>query len=100
MGHENMRYARGMRTVRELSGWALLPAVGLVPLVAIVVLFWGALRLIAPEDAMAEVPTVVIAFAFFGALCWPRIYLSSRRLREPQADEIAEADERAPVLIL
>ncbi len=80
-----------IRTLRELAGWALLLIVQLSPVASLFVLAgW----------IDEEVPDQVAYAALLGMLAWPRLLLTSRRLREPSPHEVAEADERAPVLLL
>ncbi|MCZ7682827.1 MAG: hypothetical protein M5U28_30130 [Sandaracinaceae bacterium] len=80
-----------MRTLRELAGWSLLLLVQTTPLLVLVLL------VIFLEESRA-------GWAFWTglalALLWPRMLLSARRLREPSAEEVAEADGRPPVVVL
>ncbi len=80
-----------MRTLRELAGWSLLLLVQTTPLLVLVLL------VVFLEESRA-------GWAFWTglalALLWPRMLLSARRLREPSAEEVAEADGRPPVVVL
>lgn len=76
---------------RELSGWAIALALLVYPFVLLT-------SLVVWVDGHAP------AVSFFGTLligfAWPGAYLAARRLREPDERDVAEADGRAPVLIL
>jgi hypothetical protein len=80
-----------MRTLRELYGWVLGIIAWAIPFAFFVVLGasmegrlgWGAALL-----ALAAVLLV------------PRLILSARRFREPLPEDLAEADERRPVILV
>lgn len=81
-----------MRTIRELAGWALLFIAVLMPFVGL------GFVVVAIAD---EGPwPALLGIALLLGLAWPRVLLSSARLRDPVPEEIVEADGRAPVLVL
>jgi len=77
--------------MRELGGWGL-------ALVAWVYPLFGLLMLGGWLDG--GVP----GYAFFSTclfgFAWPGVFLASRRLRAPDDRDVAEADGRAPVLLI
>ncbi len=80
-----------MRTIRELAGWGLLLVVQVTPFAAL------AMLAVFLDDTPS--PGLLVG-ALLAMLLWPRLWLSSRRLREPPEDEVAEADGRRPVVLL
>lgn len=77
--------------MRELGGWGLALVAWIYPLFALLML--GAW-------ADGEVPAFAFFFVVLAGFAWPGVFLASRRLRAPDDLDVAEADGRAPVLVI
>jgi len=77
--------------MRELGGWGLALVAWIYPFFTLLmVAAWG-------DD---EVPGFVFFFTLLLGFAWPGVFLASRRLRAPDDLDVAEADGRAPVLVI
>lgn len=77
--------------IRELCGWGIAFSLLVYPVVLLA-------SFVVWMDG--EAPAVSFFCTLLLGLCGPGAYLASRRLREPAELDVAEADERAPVLVL